>query len=50
MQMIIQFFFAESDPKSDPLVDTHTSDGKKGKITDTDTTKGNYPHKLLTNK
>ena len=29
---------AERDPKSDPLVDTHTSDGKKGKITDADTT------------
>ena len=41
---------AESDPESDPLVDTHTSDGKKRKITDTDTTKGNSPHKLLTNR
>ena len=40
----------ESDPKSDPFVDTHTSDEKSGKITDTDTTKGNYPHKLLTNR
>ena len=30
---------SESNPKSDPVVDTRTSDGKKGKITDTDTTK-----------
>ena len=41
---------AGSDPKSDPLVDTHTSDRKEGKTTDTDTTKGNSPHKLLTNR
>ena len=41
---------AESDPESDPLVDIHTSDGKKRKITDTDTTKGNSPQKLLTNR
>ena len=40
----------ENNPKSDSFVDTHTSDGKKGKITDNDTTKGNYPHKLLTNR
>ena len=33
---------AESDPKSDPLVDTHTNDRKKGRITDTDTTKGSF--------
>ena len=33
----------ESDPKIDPLVDTHTSDENEIKITDTDTTKGNYP-------
>ena len=39
--------FAKSDPKSDQLIATHTSDGKKRKITDTDITKGNYPHKLL---
>ena len=41
---------AESDPKSDPLVDTHTSDRKKVKITDTDTTNGNSAQKLLTNR
>ena len=41
---------AESDPKINPLVATHTSDGNGRKITDTDTTKGNYPHKLLTNR
>ena len=32
------------------MVDTHTSDGNKEKIADTDTTKGNYTHKLLTNR
>ena len=42
--------FIKSDQKSDQLVPTHNSDGKKRKITDTDTTKGNYPHKLLTNR
>ena len=41
---------AKSDQKSDPLVDTHTSDGKKEKIADTDTTKGNSAHKLLTKR
>ena len=41
---------AESDPKSDPLVDTHTSEEKKVKITDTDTTKGNSSLKLLTKR
>ena len=41
---------AKSDPKSDPLVDIHTSDRKKGKIKDTDTAKGNYLHKLLMNR
>ena len=41
---------AKGDQKSDPLVDTHTSDGKKEKIADTDTTKGNSAHKLLTNR
>ena len=41
---------AESNPKSYQLVATHTSDGKKIKITDTDTTKVNSPHKLLTNR
>ena len=40
---------AEGDPKSDPLVATHTSDGKKIKVTDTDTTNRNYPQKLLIN-
>ena len=35
----------ESDPKSDPLVATHTSDGKKRKVTDTDTTNRNSAHK-----
>ena len=39
--------FSKSDPKSDPLVATHTSDRNERKITDTDTTKGNSPHKLL---
>ena len=29
---------AESDPESDPLVDTHTSDGNEGNIIDTETT------------
>ena len=33
--------YAEGDPKSDSLVATHTSDGKKRKVTDTDTTNGN---------
>ena len=41
---------SESDPKSDQLVATHTSDGNKIKIIDPDTTKGNYPHKLLTSR
>ena len=41
---------AESDPKSDQLVATHTSDGKERKMTDTDTTKVNSPHKLLTSR
>ena len=36
---------AESNPKIDPLVATHTSNGKKIKFTDTDTTNGNYPQK-----
>ena len=40
---------AASDPNSDPKVATHTSDGKKRKFTDTETTNGNYPHKLLIN-
>ena len=37
-------------PRSDPLVDNHTSDGMKEKITDPDTIKENYAHKLLTKK
>ena len=41
---------AKSNPKSDPLVSTHTSDGNERKISDTDTTKGNFPHKLLMNR
>ena len=41
---------ADSDPKSDPLVDTHTSDGKKRKVTNTDTTNGNSPKILLINR
>ena len=41
---------AEIDPKSDQVVATHTSDGKKRKVTATDTTKGNSPYKLLTNR
>ena len=34
---------AEIYPKSDPLVATHTNDGKKIKVADTDSTNGNYP-------
>ena len=45
--MIIKTNVAKSDLKSDRLVYTHTSDRKKEKISDTDTTKGNYPRKLL---
>ena len=41
---------AKSHPKSDPLVATHTSDGNERNTTDTDTTKGNSPYKLLTNR
>ena len=33
---------AESNPNSDPKVATHTSDGKKGKVADIDTTNGNF--------
>ena len=40
---------AESDPNSDPKEDTHTSGGKKRRVTDTDTTSGNPPKKLLIN-
>ena len=38
---------AESDPKSDPLVATCTSDGKKIKSTDNETNNGNYSQKLF---
>ena len=48
--MIIQTKCHQKRSKSDQLVATHTSDRKKGKTTDTDTTKGKYPHKLLTNR
>ena len=41
---------AISDPKSDSLVSTHTSDGNKIKINDTDTTNINSPHKLFLNR
>ena len=40
---------AESNPNSDPKVATHTSDGNKRKVTDTDTTNVNSPQKLLIN-
>ena len=40
---------AESDPKSDPLVDNHTSDGKKRKLPNSDTINRNSPRKLLIN-
>ena len=38
---------AESDPKSDQLVATHTSDGKKGKVADTNTTNRNSSQTIL---
>ena len=41
---------AKIDPKIDQVVDTHTSDEKERKVTDTDITKGNSPHKLLINR
>ena len=40
---------AESDPNSDPKVATQTSDRKKRKVTDTENTNVNSPHKLLIN-
>ena len=40
----------ESDPKIEYLLVTHTSDGNERKIADTDTTNGNSPHKILTNR
>ena len=39
---------AEGDPTSDPKSDTHTSDGKKRKVTDTSNV--NLQHKLLINR
>ena len=41
---------AESDPNSNPKLATHTGGGNKIKFTDTDTTNGIYPHKLLINR
>ena len=41
---------AESDPKSDQLVATNISDGKKRKVTDTDTINRNHQQKLLINR
>ena len=41
---------AESDPKRNSLIATHTSGGNERKITDIDTTKGNSPHELLTSR
>ena len=39
--------YAESDPNSNPKVANHTSDGKKRKVADTDTTNRNSPRKLF---
>ena len=41
---------AERYTKSDPLVDTHTGDGNKRKVTDTDTNNRNSPQKILINQ
>ena len=41
---------AESDPKINQLVATHTSDVKKRKVTDNDTTNGNSQHLLSINR
>ena len=41
---------AEGNPKSDPLVATHTRDEKRRKVTDTDTTNEYNPQKLLINR
>ena len=41
---------AENDPNSNPKVATHTSDGKKRKVTDTYTNNGKYPQKILINR
>ena len=37
---------AEIDPNSDPKLATHTSDGRKIKVSYTDSTNGNSPKKL----
>ena len=37
----------EIDPKSDPLVAIHTNDGKKRKVSDTDTTNGGLSTKII---
>ena len=41
---------AVCNPKIDSLVATHTNDVNERKMTDTDTTNGNYPHNLLINR
>ena len=41
---------AEGNPKSNPLVTNHTNDGKKRKVTYTDTTNVNSPQKSLINR
>ena len=41
---------AEGDPNSDPKVATHTSERRKRKFTDTETTNVNSLHKLLINR
>ena len=41
---------AEGNPKSDPLVATHNIDGKKRKVTDTDTTNVSSPQDLFINR
>ena len=38
------------DPNSNPKVASHTNDGKKRKVSDTDTANGNSPYKLLINR
>ena len=41
---------SESDPNINPKVPTHTSDRKKIKVIDIDTTNGSSPHKSLINR
>ena len=41
---------AESNQNRYPKVDTHTSDGKKRKVTDNDNTNGNSSRELLINR